>query len=313
MAGFLFPYLADSKGRWKGIIAAILIGGVSSIICAIAPDIKILMLFMFLAGFGFSGFETLAYVYNSEVSGQRYRTFSVVTLAFVFAGTQLITSTLFNSMGTWRKTFLVIIGIPALVSLIPILIWIYETPRWLISKHQYAKAREILNKICHVNNRPEFKARLIGEIEEVSANVTTIFPPRETKDQSADTNIGYLDLFTRPALRKTTLLLLYVWFFRNVTYYGLNYSLPVLGTALYRNFTFAAVSEAIASIIAVKIMLHGKRTKFLNLTAVLVTFSCLIIVFFPIPDDCYGEGSCYQKAFSWLFAMVIVVFSYFIF
>ena len=270
------------------------------------------MFFIFLAGLGVSGFETLAYVYTSEVSGGRFRNLSVVTLGTVFALAQVFTSPIFYIGGNWRNILIIFIGVPFVLSLLPTIGLIYETPRWLVSKRQFSQARDVINKICVVNRRPKFRSRLIGEMDEELSKVTTIFPPKypyqslDGTSQPSQT-IGYLDLFTHPDLKKQTWLLLYIWFFRNITYYGLNFSLPVLGTAVYTNFTIAAVSEAIANLVAAPIKLRVNRVKSLLISSILVTFSCLIIVFFQIPSDCYLEDqSCYQKTLSVFFSVVFL-------
>mmetsp|Transcript_16896 Transcript_16896/g.14780 ORF Transcript_16896/g.14780 Transcript_16896/m.14780 type:complete len:225 (-) Transcript_16896:329-1003(-) len=196
------------------------------------------------------------------------------------------------------------IGVPSLLSLLPSYFFIYETPRYLASKKKYSEARDIINKMCKVNKRPRFLPKLTGELEEENNKATLIFPPKtEGENQGDEHTTGYLDLF-RGELRKESFSLLYIWFFRNIAYFGLNFSLPVLGSEVYTNFTLAAVSEVVANLLAAPIKSHMSRVKSLNLTCILVTISCLMMVFFPIPDECYlEENSCYQKTFSVFFAI----------
>lgn len=47
-------------------------GGISMILIGIANSIELVMVFIFLAGFTFSGFEILCLVYTSEISGIIY-------------------------------------------------------------------------------------------------------------------------------------------------------------------------------------------------------------------------------------------------
>jgi len=274
---------------------------------------NLLMVFIFLAGLGVSGFETLAYVYTSEVSGGRFRNFSVVTLGTVFALAQVFTSPVFYIGGDWRNILVIIIGIPFLISLLPTIGLVYETPRWLVSRKQFVKAREVINKICVVNRRPKFRSRLIGEMDEESSKATTIFPSKNNqRDSTPPKTLGYLDLITHPNLRRETLLLLYVWFFRNIAYYGLNFSLPVLGTAVYTNFTIAAIAEVFSNLIAAPIKFRVGRVKSLLASCIMFTFSCLIIIFFKIPSECkLEENSCYEKSLSLFFSVVSPLLSSF--
>jgi len=209
-------------------------------------------------------------------------------------------------------------AVPWLISLWPNVSMVFETPRFLNQKKRFAKAREVINKICAINLRQPFRAKLYGEMDEENSKMTTFFPPkqprvseqpRQTMNSSkpAQTSaIGYMDLFKYPRIRRISLALLYVWFFRNFTYFGLNYSLPVLGTEVYQNFTLTAFSETLANIYAYKFKFGIGRIQSLNYSILIVTFSCLISYFLPIPEECLLEQSqCYQKTFLVIIAVVM--------
>jgi MFS transporter, OCT family, solute carrier family 22 (organic cation transporter), member 1 len=283
--------------------------GISLLLCGLSPDITVLLIAITIGGVATSGFETLIYVYTSEVSGGRFRNFSVVTLGFVWAVAQVLTSPLFYIISEWRAIFIGVIAIPFLISLIPTYFFIFETPRYLVSKKQFFAARDVIKRMCVVNLRPIFQPRLLNELEDLNNRVTLIYAPRHSNETKSQGSKGYIDLFTEPELRRVTFLLLYIWFFRNITYFGLNYSLPVLGEAIYTNFTVAAFSEAFANLVAAPLKLKYGRVKLLNLSSVFVTISCLMMIFFPIPKDCYDEESeCYQKFFAVAFSVVRFIF-----
>ena len=71
LAGFFFPYIANWKGRKIGILFAMLLGGGGMVIIGAATRIELIMVFIALVGFSFSGFEILAILYTSELSGKR--------------------------------------------------------------------------------------------------------------------------------------------------------------------------------------------------------------------------------------------------
>jgi len=65
-----------------------------SVLClSVAPSIQIFMILIFMVGFGLSGYETIIYVYVTEISGTfllktkglRYRNISVNVLFMVWA------------------------------------------------------------------------------------------------------------------------------------------------------------------------------------------------------------------------------------
>lgn len=200
-------------------------------------------------------------------------------------------------------------AIPWFVTIWPLIAFVYETPRFLNSKKRFTEARDVINKICLINRRPAFRARLYGELEFETSKVATLRPlPRITQhNRPQETNTGYIDLFREPRLRKITLVLLYIWFFRNFTYFGLNYSLPVLGTEMYQNFTITAIAETVANLLAGKIKFMMERIRSLCYSMVLVSVSCLLIAFVPIPEECYVDNAqCYQKTLSVILAVVSI-------
>ena len=227
--------------------------------------------------------------------------------------TQVFTTTFFLLATSWRIVCIVLIGAPLIISLFVIRSYIFETPRYHYFKQHYAQAKDVLNKIAKVNRRPPITARLYGEHGQEAEEGTIIFPkrhvPPEVQAIAKGDFTGYIDLFRDPQLRKITIFLLYVWFFRNFAYYGLNFSLPSLGTEVYRNFTIAAFAEIFANLTADIINRRFGRKLSLIISVGLVSLSCLSIIFFPIPDECYlAVEGCYQKKVSVISTIVSFLF-----
>jgi len=318
LAFFFFPYIGNSKGRKFGILVANIISAASALAVAFAPNIEFMMVFLILGGFAFSGFEILIFVYTAEVSGERFRNYSTVTLGTVWAVAQIIISPLFLLSGGWNYIFLFYMAIPWFISLWPNFTMVFETPRFLNQQKKYVKAREIINKICEINLRQPFRAKLYGEMDEENEKMTTFFPPKQPRiseqprpttnsktPQQQSTASGYMDLFRYAKIRRVSLALLYIWFFKNFTYFGLTYSLPVLGTEVYQNFTLTAFSETLANIYAARFKFGIGRIQSLNYSILIVTFSCLASYFLPIPEECLLEQSqCYQKTLLVLLAVI---------
>lgn len=309
LAFFFFPYFGNWKGRKNGILLANIISGISALAAAFSPNVEIMTIFLILGGFAFSGFEILIFVYTSEVSGERFRNYSTVTLGTVWAVAQIIIAPLFLLVRDWKEIFILYMALPWLVSLLPNFLFVYETPRFLNSKKRFAKAKEVINAICSINRREPLQARLYGEMEFENSKMTTFFPPkqnpnRESEKPKTTSSSGYMDLFKHRDLRRTTLALLYIWFFRNFTYFGLNYSLPVLGTEMYQNFTLTAVAETFANLYAARFKFGVGRIKSLKYSILVVSIACLVNYFLPIPEDCFLEQRCYQKTLSVLLAVI---------
>lgn len=309
LAFFFFPYFGNWKGRKVGILLANIISAVSALVAAFSPNIFVLTLLLIMGGFAYSGFEILIFVYTAEVSGERFRNYSTVTFGTVWAFAQIIISPLFLLVTDWKQIFIFYMAIPLAISLWPNLLFVYETPRFLNSKKRFAKAREVINNICSINLREPLLARLYGEMEVENSKMATFFPPKQvaariSEQPKAASSSGYLDLFKHKELRRTTLALLYIWFFRNFTYFGLNYSLPVLGTEMYQNFTLTAVAETLANIYAARFKFGVGRIMSLKYSLLVVSLACLFTYFLPVPEECYLGQGCYQKTLSILLAVI---------
>ena len=74
------------------------------IILALLHNLDALIVLIILAGLAGSGFESLAYIYNSEISGERFRNYSVVTLGTVWALGQVVIPPVFLIAHDWRWT-----------------------------------------------------------------------------------------------------------------------------------------------------------------------------------------------------------------
>ena len=61
--------LSDYIGRKNTILLSLSIAGGSVFACGFAMTIDMFNILIFLAGFGFSGFETIIYSYVTEISG----------------------------------------------------------------------------------------------------------------------------------------------------------------------------------------------------------------------------------------------------
>jgi hypothetical protein len=231
-------------------------------------------------------------------------------MTLIWAVAQLVITPLFLIGGSWRFVCIAFIGVPLIGSLFVTWKYIFETPRFLYSRHKFAEAKENINKVCKINRKPRFTAKLIGEVtgEDITEEATffqrrKVRPSTEMHAINISEISGYIDLLKNPELRKITLALLYIWFFRNYTYYGLNLTLPALGTEVYQYFTYTAFAEIFANLLATRIKLRFGRKLIMMGTTGLVGLSCLAIIFFPILEDCL-MGFCYQKVAAVAFAIV---------
>lgn len=109
----------------------------------------------------------------------------------------------------------------------PVQKYLLEAPRYLVSRNMYEAAKKNLQIIAQWNKRPKFIYRLEGEMadksQEARAEKAEVHPNLADDDYiqpEQSKNYTYLDLFRLTSLRKITIVVILMWIFRYVTYFG---------------------------------------------------------------------------------------------
>lgn len=141
--------LADIFGRKKIIIATAIIFIVGSILCAFAPNIYVLILSRILVGLAVGIVNFVVPLYLSEVSPKQLRGTLVslyqwaITAGILFS--YVINAAFAQAVYSWR--WMLFAGIfPGLVLLIGMM-FLNDTPRWLVSKNRDEEAKKVFSKI----------------------------------------------------------------------------------------------------------------------------------------------------------------------
>ena len=208
--------LGDKIGRkpvFSLTAAIIAIFGLGS---AAVPNYEWFLLTRFMVGFGVGGltvpFDTLA-----EFVPTSHRGRNLLYIEFFWTGGTLLVPILawwsLGQRGSWQ-TFVVVCAVPCVLSTILGLIYVPESPRWLLTKGRHDKAVRILREAARRNNKDPFSVFPEG----------TELIDGETKG-SAHASIG--ELFS-PQWRKITLLLWGVWFGLAFLYYGVIFAVSMV-------------------------------------------------------------------------------------
>lgn len=149
--------LADIFGRKKIIILTAIIFILGSLMCAFAPNILVLIFSRIFVGLAVGIVNFVIPLYLSEISPKHIRGTLVslyqwaITAGILFA--YLINAIFAHVTFDWR--FMLAAGvIPGLILLTGML-FMHDTPRWLVMKGRYAQAKEILEKIDSQTNSDE--------------------------------------------------------------------------------------------------------------------------------------------------------------
>ncbi len=144
----LFGWLAERVGRLKVLLFTILLFVSMDVACLFAVSASMMMLFRFVQGIGTGGEVPVASAYINEYIGShgRGRFFLLYEVMFLLGlvGAGLIARALVPTYG-WQAMFLVGL-IPAFI-LLPLRLFMKESPRWLASKGRYAEADAIVSQL----------------------------------------------------------------------------------------------------------------------------------------------------------------------
>lgn len=141
--------LADIFGRKKIIISTAIIFIIGSILCAFAPNVYVLILSRMLVGLAVGIVNFVVPLYLSEVSPKQLRGTLVslyqwaITAGILFS--YMINSAFAQAVFNWR--WMLFAGVfPGTILLVGMM-FLGDTPRWLLSKNREDEARKILQKI----------------------------------------------------------------------------------------------------------------------------------------------------------------------
>ncbi|CAL8316860.1 unnamed protein product [Boreogadus saida] len=255
-------YLADRFGRKIIFLMSNVLNGIMGILVAVAPNYVSLLVFRALYGFGIKGGWVVGYVLITELVGVEYRrTVGVLYQMFFSVGIMLL-PLLAYYITDWRW-LQVVITIPYILFL-SYYWFIPESPRWLLSQNNSAKAVEITEAIAKENGKT------------LSKKIETL------RDENAETsNPSFMDLVRTPRMRKHTLILSFNWFTSAVVYQGLIMRLGILGGNVYIDFLISGLVEFPAAfLILFTIERIGRRLPFATANIV-AGAACFITAMLP--------------------------------
>jgi putative MFS transporter len=164
LGSIVWGRLGESHGRRRPLIAGLLIFSLGTGAMALAPDEGwwFITIFRFIVGAGVAGVAVIAVPMVLEFTPTRLRTRIVgfVTTAMVPIGILAAAGAAAALDPNWRALFL--LGLLPLASVVFTIVYVRESPRWLLEQGRNAEARSV---IAWLTMRDESELALEADIE----------------------------------------------------------------------------------------------------------------------------------------------------
>jgi putative MFS transporter len=255
LGALFFGWIAERYGRITGMVGAIGLFGVMSLVCAFAWDYNSLLWFRTIQGIGLGGEVPIAAVYISELSRAKGRGRFVLLYELIFP-VGLVCAGFIGAWSVprfgWQSMF-IIGAVPALLALV-LQRLLPESPRWLAVNGRDVEAEAALSLI---------------ERETERATGQKLPPPQKvvsTQRRAA----SWADLFGPDYLRRT-LVVWVIWFAAYLVNYGLAIWLPTLYRTVFKlplatSLQYGLITQVVgffgAAICALTIDRFGRRPWF---------------------------------------------------
>ena len=164
LGSIIWGRLGESHGRRRPLIAGLLIFSLGTGVMALAPDEGwwFITIFRFIVGAGVAGVAVIAVPMVLEFTPTRLRTRIVgfVTTAMVPIGILMAAGAAAALDPNWRALFL--LGLLPLISVVFTVVYVRESPRWLLEQGRNEEARTV---IAWLTMRDESELSLEADIE----------------------------------------------------------------------------------------------------------------------------------------------------
>ncbi|AKJ67108.1 hypothetical protein PATSB16_07190 [Pandoraea thiooxydans] len=258
-------WLADAIGRKRALVLTILCYATFSLLNAASWSVLSLAAFRFLTGVGLSGMTVTANTYVSEFFPAKVRgkyMGRIMTVGLVGIPATAWFARTFVPMASWGWRAVFVWGSLGLIAL-AFVARMKESPRWLLRRNREAQALRIVEEL------EALAAARPAPASDVAPHVH-----REPIDYGRRVPLGRL---FEPTERKRTFVLLLVWIFQTLGFYGFVAWVPTLlvkhGFSVVHSLTYAsliAVCNPLGAILASYLVERFERRWFITVDGILI-------------------------------------------
>jgi len=271
--------IADATGRKKTLVGLTFLLAVVSTASTFSSSYIMFTALRFASGLLAPGFFFVIFVWGVESVGPKYR----IACGFVYHLSVSLSTVVLGIIAyfvrDWRHLQL-FVSAPMFL-LLPILWFIPESTRWLISKKRYEKATQLILKAAEMNRKL----------------IPVHFTLQQQQEQQAYPTDKSEDIFG--VLRSSVLCVRLIicsfsWIAANMGFFGLTFSASNLSGNFYLNFLLSMVAEVPSYLIGIFVMNRYGRRITLSGGLLLSGLACLITGLVP------GDPPVIRMVFSLL-------------
>ncbi|XP_028823815.1 solute carrier family 22 member 16-like [Denticeps clupeoides] len=276
----LFGDIADRVGRkpvLMGTSACQLVFGVG---VAFTGNYYLFAVMRFLLALVSSGYLVVVFVYVTEFTGLKVRTWTSMHVHAAFAVGIMVVALVGYLVRVWWLYQLVLSLCTA-----PFLIYCWkfpETPFYLMAKGRHQETQELLDHIARFNGLvPTLKVSDLLELEEDGGSLLGVKDPQKPPAVEPEHKLSILDLFGTWRMARRSATCWAIWFIGSLGYYVFSLGSVSLGGNQYVNLFLAGAVELPSYLIGCFAMDRVGRRRTCAPALLLSGVTCMLIIAVP--------------------------------
>lgn len=296
IGALLFGDLADRVGRVRIMMFTSLSQFVLGVSVAFSGNYYIFVVLRFLLAMVSSGYLVVVFVYVTEFTGIKVRTWTSQHVHAAFAvGIMVVALTGYLVRVWWiYQIILSICTSPFLL-----FCWKFpETPFYLIAKGRYKDAQALLETIARFNGL-DFRLKVEELLEpEGKENGGRLLEEAEERPPQSEKKLSILDLFGSWRMAGRTCTVWAIWFIGSLGYYVFSLGSVNLGGNQYLNLFLAGAVELPSYLVGCLAMDRIGRKKTCAPSLLLAGVACMLIIVVPADIEALAIALCMTGKFA---------------
>lgn len=281
IGALLFGDIADRVGRVRILMFTSLSQFVLGVLVAFSGNYYLFMVLRFLLAMVSSGYLVVVFVYVTEFTGSKVRTWTSMHVHAAFAvGVMVVALTGYLVRVWWIYQII----LSTCTSPFLLFCWKFpETPFYLLAKGRYKDAQTLLESMARFNG---LECRLKAEqlVESETSGKSTALLEREAEDQPANPSekkLSMLDLFGSWKMAARTCTVWSIWFIGSLGYYVFSLGSVNLGGNQYINLFLVGAVELPSYLVGCFAMDRIGRKMTCAPALLLAGGACILIIVVP--------------------------------